>query len=160
MAKLLFEKISNYDYWTEDRRKAAYDNLRVHIDEFKNLAKIKNWKTISDNVIVYTKLQEAYDIMLGKETKTSHAFRCRPCERMALACIKDLVGDDNYEPLSMGSESSHWEAEEWEIKEQLEILDFTQEDLDKAIDQANKNAIAFQEIRRPIDPSKLYKEEE
>lgn len=69
------------------------DRLSLRIEEFKDLAEIKDWKQIKNQPEVYERLQEAHNIMhdryYPKEFLRQH--RCCPCEMEGLCAIKYLV---------------------------------------------------------------------
>ena len=107
--------------WDKEKIQLAYQRLTPHIEEFKYLAKIKDWISIKDKPEIYIKLQEAYDIMISNEIK-QHGTRCKPCERMALCAIKDIV--DNNDFVSMKFKP---EKEVWEIEKDLQELQISNE---------------------------------
>lgn len=69
------------------------DRLALHIEEFKDLAKIEDWKSISNDPAVYTRLQKAHNIMHDYYYPDLFLkqYRCRPCEMEGLCAIKHLI---------------------------------------------------------------------
>lgn len=69
------------------------DRLALHIEEFKDLAEIPDWKQIKDQPEIYERLQEVHNIMHDYyyPKEFLRQYRCRPCEMEGLCAIKHLV---------------------------------------------------------------------
>lgn len=77
---------------------AMLDRLAARIDEFKDLATIKDWDSVHKDREICLRLQQAHDIMHGyyypPEFLKQH--RCCPCEMEGLCAIKHIVNGDKF----------------------------------------------------------------
>lgn len=81
---------SAYFEVNDQKENELLDRLRPHIDQFKDLADIKDYYAIRKDRAITDRLQEAYNIMY--QLCYPKNLRCTPCEIEGLCAIRSIMG--------------------------------------------------------------------